>query len=137
MPIKDSISKSIEKVSAEEEKREQAKEHLKDKKLGTAWKAAPIVSNVADAVSTELMRRKLGDDFKEVNPLGRGIVKKPALSIAAKAALGVGASYIADKFAKKYGKTAGKIIAGVGSAAPTYATISNTSKTLKKRTGSK
>ena len=126
------IADVVEREQKVKEKREEATEaHFKPKGLSKPWRAAPIVANVADAVSTEVMRKKLGDDFREVNPLGRALVKKPLLSVAAKAALGVGASYVADKFAKKYGQTAGKIIAGAGSAAPTVATINNTIRTVK------
>jgi hypothetical protein len=119
LKVKESVDRA-EKEREDEERREKAgAEHFRERGLSTPWKLAPVVTQVADAVSAATT------GGKELNPLAKGLVKKPYLTVPIKAALGAGASYVANKYAKKYGNTAGKIIAGVASVPGAVGTASN------------
>lgn len=133
LKIKAVVDRASQEREREEERERAGAEHFKERGLSTPWKLAPVVANVADAVTATAMRRAGG---KEKNPLVRGLVEKPLLNVPLKAALGAGSAYVADRIARK-NKTAGKVVAALGTVPPTVGAASNVRAYVRAKKGKK
>lgn len=128
------IKEVVDRKEKERERLEAATEELRPKGLSTAWRAAPVLAQLADAATTEAVRRKHPERFREANPLLRGLVQKPLLNAAVKAAAGAGMSYVADKVQKK-NKKGGKLIAGLAAATGAIPAANNAVNLTRKKKG--
>lgn len=79
--------------------------------LSLGWKAAPVVGQLADALTTV---RVVNAGGHELNPLLKGFSKEPAAMIGVKLGLGVGFALLGDKLAKSGHKGWGKFVCTIG-----------------------
>lgn len=98
----------------------------KRKGLNPLLLVAPVGGQMFDAYSTQGALRRGG--AHEGNPAMAPLVDNPAALYGTKGAIGISTAILAQILAKTGHRTLGKIVAGVGTAAPVAAGISNMTK---------
>ena len=94
------------------------------KGLHPGFDAAPIVGQLADAISTHVLLDS--GRFREGNPIMRPLTKSWPLWYAAKLAVGVGISTVGHLFAKQGHRRTGKVLDVIGGALGVGPAVLNT-----------
>lgn len=90
--------------------------------LTKAWWAAVIGAQLADGLTTNAALKRPGT--MEGNPAMQGLASNPTALLLSKLGIGAGLAGLAHAIHKKNPKT-GKILAGVSTAVPAIAAVSN------------